>query len=331
MPLITADLAARSAKLGAGVLCKLVLEDGKFIYRYRAASGPKAGQKYNALRHCGSAWAMLDVIHQDSNTQILQSAERAVEYMIRNFLFPGSDGNQLCVVDDGVTKIGGNGLALLAIAELFGLIKDEKLLNLARKLGLYIVSEQRSDGDFVHSRDYATQKERNFRSDYYTGEALFGLLRLFEVSGEKRWLECSIESASKLFELGYGVSAQSHWMLYALERLYYATGWQIFHEHAQQIAEHIVLFPHYRNDNRSTPIACRTEGLLAYARMLKRSGVRNIFPDASTCLREIRKNLGMQIKFQTPAGEFIRGGGSDEVRIDYIQHNISSFISYSRL
>jgi hypothetical protein len=331
MPIITANFAAQIAGQGAKVLSSLVLEDGKFIYRYRAAEGPKAGRKYNVLRHCGTAWAMLDVGQQLGSECVLEAAGRAVRHMIGNYLFPYGSESLLCVVDDGNIKLGGNGLALLALAELFELTKDYELLDVARKLGQYIISEQRPDGDFVHSRVYATQKERDFRSDYYTGEALFGLLRLYETTNEKQWLECAISSARELFKVQYGIYAQSHWMLYALERLFYATASDIYLEHARQIAEHIVLFPDYRKENRSTPIACRTEGLLAFFRTVERAATKRFSPTSSDCLREIRKNLGLQIKFLTPKGEFVRGGGSEEVRIDYIQHNISSFLAYSRL
>jgi uncharacterized protein YyaL (SSP411 family) len=276
---------------------------------------------------------MLDTARQlGSLSDVATAARHAVNHMLENFLFPYGSEEGLCVVDNGRIKLGGNGLALLALAELYELTRDEALINVGRKLARYIVSEQRSDGDFVHSRDFKTGKERNFRSDYYTGEALFGLLRLYEVTGDTCWLQSAQSSGAALHQSRYGVSAQSHWMLYALEKLYFASNSQVYLEHARQIAEHILLFPDYRKQGRSTPIACRSEGLLAYIRMLHRSGLdATISPNAAMCLREVRKNLGLQIQFRTPTGEFIRGGGSDEVRIDYIQHNISSFLAYSRL
>jgi hypothetical protein len=333
MPIVSANTAAQVAAQGARSLARLVLPDGRFIYRYRAAEQPKAGRKYNVLRHCGTAWSMLDVARQlGSLEDVATSAKHAVHHMIENFLFPYGREGALCVVDDGKIKLGGNGLALLALAELFELTRDEELINVGQRLARYIVSEQRPDGDFVHSRDFRTGKERDFRSDYYTGEALFGLLRLHEVTGEKRWLQTAVSSEAVLHQSGYGVSAQSHWMLYALERLYLASRSEIYLEHARRIAEHVLLFPDYRKQNRSTPIACRSEGLLAYIRMLHRAGPDAMASqDAGACLREVRKNLSLQMQFRTAAGEFIRGGGSDEVRIDYIQHNISSFLAYGRL
>jgi hypothetical protein len=263
--------------------------------------------------------------------QVSQAAERAIQHMIQSFLLPYGETDMLCVVDCGKIKLGGNGLALLALAELLEARWDAELARVAQRLGRYIVSEQLEDGDFVHSRVYKTNRVRDFRSDYYTGEALFGLLRLHEVTGEKEWLDCALSSETQLFQRNYGVFSQSHWMLYALEKLHHLSGAEMCLEHARQIAEHILMFPDYRKDKRSTPIACRSEGLLAYIRMVERSGGRKISPDAESCLREVRRNLSLQLQFKTPTGAFIRGGGSDEIRIDYIQHNISSFLAYHRL
>ena len=45
----------------------------------------------------------------------------------------------------------------------------------------------------------------------------------------------------------------------------------------------------------------------------------------------MRENLALQLGYRTADGAFIRGGGDDrhfEVRIDYIQHNVSAFLHY---
>jgi len=275
---------------------------------------------------------MLDTARQlGEMTAVAEAAERAIRYLISNHILPFGDNGDRCVVDDGKIKLGGNGLALLALTELFRLSKDDSLLDLARQLGQYIVSEQQADGDFVHSRVYATREERSFRSDYYTGEALFGLMRLHETTGEEHWLDRVVFSEERLFKRDYGVDAQSHWMLYALEALYAVRPADDYLEHARRIAENILMFPRYRDEARSTPIACRSEGLLAYIRMLERTDPTDVSPSASDCLSCVRTNLALQLEFKTPNGAFIRGGGSDEVRIDYIQHNISSFLAFSQL
>ena len=330
MTAINSVNAAKIARQGAMMLSRLVLDNGRFIYRYRAGETPRPGRKYNVLRHCGSAWSMLDVARRLGDLdEVIETARRSLRYLTAECIHPYGDG-MLCVVDDGHIKLGGNGLALLALAELHEIRPEPRLLETARALGRYIVSEQRPDGDFVHSRVYSTGKERDFRSDYYTGEALFGLLRLHEVTGEKLWLDCAVRGEDSLAKRDYGVVAQSHWMLYALERLYAARPLDVYAEHARRIAEHILYFPRYRRDGRSTPIACRSEGLLAYMRLRSRGSDADASPSLAMMTQEVRENLRLQLESRAPGGAFIRGGGSDEVRIDYIQHNISSFLAFSR-
>jgi hypothetical protein len=329
MTAINSVNAAKIARQGAVMLSRLVLGNGRFIYRYRAGETPRPGRKYNVLRHCGSAWSMLDVARRlGGMDEVIDAAYRSLRYLTDECIHPRGDA--LCVVDDGDIKLGGNGLALLALAELYEMRPEPRLLDTARALGRYIVSEQRPDGDFVHSRVYATGRERDFRSDYYTGEALFGLLRLAEITGETQWVDCAAACEDGLVRHDYGVTAQSHWMLYALERLYAARPRDVYAEHARRIAEHILYFPKYRRDGRSTPIACRSEGLLAYMRLRSRGSDVDASPSIALMTQEVRENLRLQMESRAPGGAFIRGGGSDEVRIDYIQHNISSFLAFSR-
>lgn len=95
---------------------------------------------------------MLDVARQAGRLpEVVAAAEKAVQHMIDHYLSPyGAD--VLCVVDAGKIKLGGNGLALLALAELNVLRNDAKYSQLGHRLASYIAAQQRPDGDFVHSR-----------------------------------------------------------------------------------------------------------------------------------------------------------------------------------
>jgi len=332
MAQIDSQMAELVAKRGANRLGRLVMKDGRFIYRHQRTEVPRRTADYNVLRHCGAAWSMLDIATQYGQMPgVINAAGLAIGYLISNHIRPFGDDGSACVVEDGIVKLGGNGLALLAIAELYRLNRRDELLDIARQLGRFILSEQRPDGDFVHSRIYATREERDFRSNYYTGEALFGLLRLHEITGEENWLNAVVFSEDRLNQIDYGVDADSHWMLYALEALNRVRTSDTHVEHARRIAEHIMSTPDYRVGVRSTPIACRSEGLLAYVRLLANAGLTGSSPTMAAAIDHIRTNLALQNSCKTPNGSFIHGGGRDDVQIDYIQHNISAFMGFSRL
>ena len=83
-------------------------------------------------------------------------------------------------------------------------------------------------------------------------------------------------------------------------------------------------------------LACRSEGLLAFVRLcegVSRDSVdRPIFDQAAARSRvAIHENLELQLGHRRPNGSFVHGRGNSEVRIDYIQHNISSFLGYAHL
>jgi hypothetical protein len=193
----------------------------------------------------------------------------------------------------------------------------------------YIVAERLPNGDFIHSRVYPSLEVRPFKSGYYVGEVIFALARLYAVTGEDRLINIAADSAQRLGATGYGVKEHSHWMMYALAELQKAEPQKRWLRHAGKIAACIVKQPAYREDGNSAGLACRSEGLMAYAGMLDMSGATS-GPGRAAVLDTVRQNLALQLLFRLPNGAFMAGRGQTQVRIDNIQHNISSFLAYSK-
>lgn len=321
---------------GAQYLAKLVDRRGKFLYRSDVGH-PGAATGYNLLRHCGTIWAMAQIANQTGALpEVRQAAQRATEWLIEEKIRPYRATGTACLVAGDTVKLGGNGLAILALLEMAGATGRADYITIATRLAEYVLSQQRPDGDFVHKRRFSTGEILPFQSDYYVGEALFGLLRLAAVTGDHSWLDVAAASERQLAARDYGVSEQSHWMLYALEQLHALQPRAEYRAHARAIAVDIVKSPMYRLAGRAAPIACRSEGLLAFVRLC--DGVAEASPDhavmtrlATSALDAIRQNLELQVVCRRPDGSFVRGDRHREVRIDYVQHNISSFFGYSQL
>lgn len=321
--------AVKIARKGARHLARLVKPDGRFVYRYDAAR-KKVSSQYNVLRHCGSVWSMFDVVRLTRpNPGVTEAAIRASRYMRENFIRPLGDGDRLCVVDGDKIKLGGAGLALLALAEWHRAAPDAAIVETARAVGRYILDQRTDDGDLVHGRTYPGGEIYPFRSNYYTGEALFGLLRLFQLTGEPVWRDSAFELLAALAPRDYGVAERSHWMLYALDAADEIQPSPQNRAYAARIAAAIVRNPNYRVRGYSTPIACMSEALLAYMRLKRRSPSASLSPSAGECETVVIENLGLQLKSFTSDGAFIAGPGRGDVRIDYIQHNISSFAAFA--
>lgn len=317
---------------GAVCLARMIDAKGRFEYRIDF-DDPERSSGYNVLRHCGAAWSMAEVSNRlGSLPEVSAAADRAVRYLVQRYVRAYRSGTARCLVASDNVKLGGNGLAILAMLEVANSKRDEALLEIAHGLGEYILTQRKDDGDFIHKRRYSTDKPTDFESDYYTGEALFGLLRLYRATGDERWLNEAVISEDNLAKRGYGVAPQSHWMLYALEQLIAARPEPVYLSHARAIIDDIIANPLYRDAKRGTPLACRTEGLLAYVRACRRWPGRPVATEhLETCMAVIRENLRLQLAYRLPNGMFFRGDGSSEVRIDYIQHNISSYLGYGML
>ena len=313
-------------------LAGLVREDGSFLYRYDSRSGePKGG--YNILRHAGAIWALLDTFRDTRDERLLSGAQRATHYLLASSLRFFRSYSNVCICEDNTIKLGGNALAALALLSLFEVTRERLLLTLAEQLCQFMLDQRRQHGDLVHKRYFESGKISAFKSMYYTGEALLAILTLYQQTGDSRWLDAAIEIEEPLATEGYGVAEQSHWMLYTLERLACFSPSPVYLRHAAAIAVDILDNPEYLAGERSTPIACRTEGLLACLRQPP-SGDGEDSALRARCLEQVEHNLDQQMTFCLDDGAFIRGGNDHrhhEVRIDYIQHNISSLLLYYRL
>ena len=313
--------ASGALKLGA-----LTQEDGSFRYRYDQTSGRDFGG-YNILRHAGAIWAMIDVYSTTRDPALLTSARRAATRLLnKNLRFYRSHTN-MCIRENNAIKLGGNALAAIALLSLYKEVGDSNLLAVAHGLCRFIIDQRAKHGEFVHKRYYRSGKISSFRSSYYVGEALLALMLCYEATGDALLLNAVVEAERQLAKTDYGVREQSHWMLYSLQKLQEHHDDPMIYLHAEKIAKDILDRPKYLSWNRSTPTACRSEGLLAFLRMdEKDSGEQGLRQRVS---KQIVANLQSQLSFFQHDGAFVQGGETkrpSEVRIDYIQHNISAFL-----
>jgi hypothetical protein len=341
MPAAARPLPESQAVVTASVahLARIVLDKGRFVYAHEAGNIPAAQDGYNLLRHCGTLWFMARAatrLGHSADPELLSAIGRATGYMGRKLAPPtwaAPDRPSLGLVGNGAVKLGGLGLGLLALTEVAALpllvlppnALPHPLPGTMARMRQYALDEIEGD-DFRHKRDFATGAVLPFRSDYYTGEAIFGLL----MSGPTTPDLTRVTTA--LMRKGYGFAEQSHWMAYAAceavargvvpEALgsAYLTG----------LMEAILTDPHYRARRQSTPIACRTEALTRVL-MLARDHPGLLTPDLLARIRiHAAENLALQLDWYAD-GQFWKGDDDRKVQIDYIQHNATAFLHWGLL
>jgi hypothetical protein len=345
-----------AARAGGDYLRRALGSDGRFAYIYDPQSN-RVARAYNIVRHAGTVFSMFDLYETTRDPELLKAAQRAAKFL-RNRIKPYKDQkNVLCVVEQGKIKLGAVALALVALAKQAEVTGDRSALTVARGLARYIQQSQRSSGEFISSRRYPDGEPTAFTSEYFPGESILGLLRLYARDRRKTWLDSAEKGARYLIQVrdrdrSTAQLPHDHWLLYALKELYGFRPRRLYFQHSMRICRSITQSQHrrprypdhlgsYYRTPRTTPTATRTEGLLAAYRLARKIGTKK----QATSIRDtIYLNVAFQLQTQL-LGESVLyledparslGGFRESltlypVRIDYVQHNLSSLLALYRV
>lgn len=347
-PLTGARVLA-AARAGGDYLVRMRHPNGRFIYDYDAGRDA-ADDDYNLVRHAGTVYAMLQLYRVSHDATLLAAAEAAIDYLL-GFIKPYRAGTLVLRSGDHI-KLGGVALAAVALTEHVRATGDKRHLKTAQGLCKYIAWSQGKHGRVAHKREFDSGEVDSFRSQYYPGEAMLALLRVHAIDGAPHWVDTAANLARYLITVRDSGKATAdlthdHWLLYALNELYRVRKQPMYLRHAARIVEAIVAAQNtggktvdhlgsYYDPPRSTPTATRSEGLLAAHALISEFGDEQL---AGRIRRAVKRGVGFQLQTQITReramylrdprrslGGFTRSLGRFDVRIDYVQHNISALI-----
>ena len=340
------------------------LPNGKFIYRKHISSEFKyQNKKYNALRHAGVLYSMYLCERYLNDSSLRKQRLIASAYFVKNYV-RCINNDQYAVIskkeegvkDDGTAKLGGSGLALISLSNLYPerLIEKKVLTGLAG----FIVSMQRPDGNYapkylVHENMIDTLS----LSLYYPGEAAMGLLYLNDVLPDMKWVlsakKALLYLSQKRKELGINVEFD-HWAMLATWKLFSIKENTLSNDerlllekHAEQMANSIIYqqnmdstdlyYGSLKGNIRPCSIGTKMEGLIA---------VYQIIDDKDLKIKVFKSLKAMNEfleKAQIREGDAIGGlpnsanwntmnakKNADIIQIDNVQHVLSAWILYHK-
>ena len=339
--------AARDA---GAYLAQAVRPDGRFTYEFDPATSLDSG-RYNLLRHAGSVYAMLEVYETDRDPALLAAAERAMGYLLAQ-VKPGSVEGTACLVEGDSVKLGGNGLAAVALARHATATGDRRHVATAQALCRWMILNQERTGRFVvHTQRYPDGPRDEFESAYYPGEAILALSRVHALDPDGPWMAAAHRGAGWLIEVrDRGRSPadipHDHWLLYALNELHR-------HEARPTYVPHTLLITRAILDAdarvprdaagvaEANPIATRVEGLSAAHEMLARAGettrvaeIEPVLRRAADVLLDLQFTPAEAAAFPEPgrvAGGFAATSASQVIRVDTVQHAASALLGARRV
>ena len=356
---------APTSRAAADYITRIIDDRGKHNYRYMPVRD-RDSRSYNMLRHGGTTYALMQAYDRFRDPAYKEAAERSFEYLLNRTELreePGRWGaNYRFIIEERKAKLGGSGLALVAMSQYTEATGDMRYLEEMREFARFIVRcQDPENGKLISYFDYGPTAEiPEEDSIYYPGEALYGLGKLYFIDPDPLWLETANKGAHWLiFERDKDKPAlklpHDHWLMMALSYMYAHTQEEAYFTHGMNIAsavedrfrdrddkiykEHPDYLGTYYKTARVTPVGCRVEGLVGTVDMLKLAG-----KDYQWLLNMASLSAGFSMTLQfDPVNSFYlpnprkalgglrEGIYENDIRNDFVQHNLSGFIGVERL
>ncbi|MGV6989595.1 UDP-N-acetylmuramoyl-tripeptide--D-alanyl-D-alanine ligase [Testudinibacter sp. P80/BLE/0925] len=371
MSALNPDVTGELVHLSTQYLSRQIEESGLFQYGHFPCFD-KPIPTYNTLRHASSTYALLEGLElcrqliadnqtvstnispRTINTGELQTVqnriETAIDYFVAHNIRQYADGKAYVLEANNEIKLGANAVAILAFVKYAQMFpknnRTSRLLGLCENLALGIVAMQEADGSFVHILNGKTlDVMEKTRTIYYDGEAAFGLMRLYGITQDPRWLVC-VEKAFDFFIANHHEKAHDHWLSYCSNELVRYKPEQRYFQFAVDNVKGYLNFI----QNRLTTFPTLLELCMAFHKMLLKL---DEFPEYQTVLNgfdvaafytalHTRANYLVNgfffpenaMHFANPNkilhGFFIRHHVF-RVRIDDVEHYLSGFVHYYEL
>lgn len=328
-------------------LADQVSATGRFTYGIHPCFD-KEIHTYNTLRHASTTYSMLEAWEVTGSPNLKSAIDRSIQCLTSQLIHQHKTKSNTIVsylhdIDNEI-KLGGNAVSLLALVKYTQLTQDQSYLQLMEQLALGILDMQDpGSGRFHHvlnTSDLSIKDE--FRIVYYDGEAAFGLMRLFGLTKDPRWLT-GVERAFSFFIDNDYWKVHDHWLGYCVNELtiyrpnvkYYEFGIKNFLGHLDFVSERITTFPTLLElMMASHQMILRLQSSDEHRYLLEDVDLSKFYSALEKRSHYLLNGffspeLAMYFKNpQSILGSFFIRHHSFRVRIDDVEHYLSGFVAY---
>lgn len=336
---IDADYAKEIIYNASSFLMDQVQEDGKFIY----GIGPQYDNEindYNILRHTGTIWSLICRYRIFPDETLKKMIDDTIEYMLSQIRYDEDGAGYIYEEDSDEIKLGGNGIAILALTEYMDLFQNDDFREVCEALGEGILKQQDpEDGSYWHILWYDFSKLEKFRTVYYDGECTFGLTRLYSLTGDQKWLDAACKAIDHFIAEDY-TQYRDHWVAYSLNEVTKYLDRQEYYDFALANATKNYKRIMGRARTYPTNLELLISAFETWQRMVDK-GIDTGDFNVQDLLDAIAARANRQLSGyfypelamymanpQRILGSFMMRNDRFRVRIDDVQHNIGGFYLY---
>ncbi len=346
-----------------GYINRCIHEDGRFEYRKNVDSEIRYDNKtYNSLRHAGTLYSMYMYEKQGLVNKYHEERIKASRYFVENYVKKLEEGRYVVVslpeeenLNFPMAKSGAAGVALCALSNL----TDEDFVTeeMLHGLGDFILSMQSEEGNIYAYYNLET-KEINKEAEalYYPGEAAAGLMYLYEVDKQDKWLEAAkkilLYLAKSRKPLEFDIPFD-HWSALAIEKLFEAglvtpEERVTLRNYCEQMAiptlsnqitnKNNSYFGAFKDNIRPCSLGTIMEGLASIYYCTDSDSLRQIIHKSLSIgnmfLNKVQVKTGEQAGGLPNSANWVRQGVSPNasvIRIDNVQHVVLGWLKYQQI
>lgn len=216
--------------ISMGYIERNIYENGRFQYRKHIDSDIEIKNDiYNSLRHAGVLYSMYMYEKLGLSDKYKELRILASKYFIQRYIKKlGNKGKYIVLsvpeeerINIPIAKSGAAGMALCSLSNLYN--EKEIDIKILQGLGEFILSMIDDNGNVYAYYDLENKKiNKEAEAIYYAGEAAAGLLYLYEVDPQNKWLEASKKILLNLASVGKKMEMMitfDSWAALAIEKL----------------------------------------------------------------------------------------------------------------
>lgn len=338
------DYAAMLVENASAFLIDQVKDDGSFVYGIYPRFDNDINN-YNIVRHASTLWSLVCQYRMTGNDKLVKVIDKAVDYMIDNAVINADNSTAyLYEKKSDEIKLGGCGVAVVALTEYMDAFDSDKYKDVAVKLGNGILTMLNEEtGEYYHVLNGDCSRKEQFRTVYYDGEATFALCRLYSLTGDEKWLNAAKSAVEHFIDADY-VQFKDHWVAYSMNEITKYVDDDRYYTFALQNAQENLNTIYYRDTTYHTYFELLMSTFELYDRMNER-GIHVDYLDDGFDLNYFLKTVYKRADHMLNGyfypeyamymanpnrvlDTFMVRHDGYRIRIDDVQHNVGGYYLY---